>query len=89
MVLNLDYTFDYKVIKASEFGLPQHRPRVYMVCFYKPKLKNMYKELAFTFPREIPLKKTMSDILVDLSLNDLSKERKVGFTIRVGGGISH
>ena len=44
---NLDYTFDFKVIKASEFGLPQHRPRVYMVGFYKPKLKNMYKENNF------------------------------------------
>ena len=30
---NLNYTFDYKVIKASDFGLPQHRPRVYMVGF--------------------------------------------------------
>ena len=59
---NLGYTFDFKIIKASEFGLPQHRPRVYMVGFYKPKLKDMYKELAFTFPKEIQLKKSMSDI---------------------------
>ena len=87
---NLKYTFDYKIIKASEFGLPQHRPRVYMVGFYKPKLKDMYKELAFTFPREIPLKKTMSDIFegfVSKALNS-KEERKVGFTLRVGGGRS-
>ena len=87
---NLDYTFDYKVIKASEFGLPQHRPRVYMVGFYKPKLKNMYKELAFTFPREIPLKKTMSDIFGGFVSKEINskEERKVGFTLRVGGGRS-
>ena len=87
---NLDYTFDYKVIKASEFGLPQHRPRVYMVGFYKPKLKNMYKELAFTFPREIPLKKTMSDIFGGFVSKELNskEERKIGFTLRVGGGRS-
>jgi DNA (cytosine-5)-methyltransferase 1 len=87
---NLGYTFDYKVIKASEFGLPQHRPRIYMVGFYKPKLKNMFKELSFTFPREIPLKKTMSDIFngfVSKKLN-AKDERKVGFTLRVGGGKS-
>ena len=87
---NLGYTFDFKIIKASEFGLPQHRPRVYMVGFYKPKLKDMYKELAFTFPREIPLKKTMSDIFggfVSKSLNS-KEERKIGFTLRVGGGRS-
>ena len=86
----LNYTFDYKVIKASDFGLPQHRPRIYMVGFYKPRLKNMYKELAFTFPREIPLKKTISDVFggfVSKKLNS-KDERKIGFTLRVGGGRS-
>ena len=38
-----EISFDYKVIKASDFGLPQHRPRIYMVGFYKPSLKNMFK----------------------------------------------
>ena len=87
---NLNYTFDYKIIKASDFGLPQHRPRIYMVGFYKPLLKDMFKELAFTFPREIPLKKTMSDIFngfVSKEINN-KEERKIGFTLRVGGGRS-
>jgi DNA (cytosine-5)-methyltransferase 1 len=86
----LNYTFDHKVIKASDFGLPQHRPRVYMVGFYKPLLKSMYQELSFTFPREIPLKKTVSDIFGGFASTDMSgkKERKIGFTLRVGGGKS-
>ena len=86
----LNYTFDYKVIKASDFGLPQHRPRIYMVGFYKPLLKDMYQELSFTFPREVPLKKTVSDIFGGFATTDISgkKERKVGFTLRVGGGRS-
>ena len=87
---NLNYTFDYKIIKASDFGLPQHRPRIYMVGFYKPLLKGMYKELAFTFPREIPLKKTMSDIFNGKVFKKINskEERKIGFTLRVGGGRS-
>jgi DNA (cytosine-5)-methyltransferase 1 len=87
---DLNYTFDYKVIKASDFGLPQHRPRLYMVGFYKPLLKDMYQELSFTFPREIPLKKTVSDIFGGFASTDISgkKERKIGFTLRVGGGKS-
>jgi DNA (cytosine-5)-methyltransferase 1 len=87
---DLNYTFDYKVIKASDFGLPQHRPRIYMVGFYKPLLKDMYQELSFTFPREIPLKKTVSDIFGGFASTDISgkKERKIGFTLRVGGGKS-
>ena len=86
----LNYTFDYKIIRASEFGLPQHRPRIYMVGFYKPRLKDMYNEMSFTFPREKPLKKTMSDIFggrVTKELNS-NEERKIGFTLRVGGGKS-
>ena len=50
----------------------------------------MFKELSFTFPREIPLKKTASDIFGGFVSTDLSgkKERKIGFTLRVGGGRS-
>lgn len=86
----LNYSFDYKIIKASEFGLPQHRPRIYMVGFYKPLLKPQFQELSFTFPKEIALKKTMSDIFQGFVSTDKSGkiERKIGFTLRVGGGKS-
>jgi DNA (cytosine-5)-methyltransferase 1 len=61
-----------------------------MVGFYKPTLKSMFKELSFTFPREIPLKKTVSDIFGGFASTELNgkKERKIGFTLRVGGGRS-
>ena len=83
----LNYSFDYKVIKASDFGLPQHRPRIYMVGFYKPLLKKKYKNYKFKFPNPIPLKKTMSQILGGFVSTDISGkvERKIGFTLRVGG----
>jgi len=50
----------------------------------------MFKELSFTFPKEIPLKKTMSDIFGKFVAKELNSndERKVGFTLRVGGGKS-
>ena len=50
----------------------------------------MFQELSFTFPREIPLKKTVSDIFGGFVSTDISgkKERKIGFTLRVGGGRS-
>ena len=86
----LNYTFDYKIIKASDFGLPQHRPRIYMVGFNKKYLKDAYKELSFTFPKEIPLKKKLSDIFGGFVSKDVKgkEERKIGFTLRVGGGKS-
>jgi DNA (cytosine-5)-methyltransferase 1 len=86
----IGYTFDHKIIKASEFGLPQHRPRIYMVGFLKEKINKMYHELPFNFPKPKKLKKSMSDIMGGyVSKNfDSEDERIIGFTLRVGGGKS-
>jgi len=71
---DLGYNFHYKIIKASDFGLPQHRPRLYMACVRKD-LKD-----SFEFPNPIPLKMTMSDVFDGAKVN-----KKIGFTLRVGG----
>lgn len=68
----LGYSFYPKVVRASDFGLPQHRPRLFMVGFKD-------KSIDFKFPDPIPLKKTMSDIF------DGYVEDPIGFTLRVGG----
>lgn len=60
LVDQVGYSFDWKVIKASEFGLPQHRPRVYFVGFDKNLLASDAPE--FEFPEPVPLKMNMSDI---------------------------
>jgi len=68
----LGYSFYYKVLNASDFGVPQLRPRVFMVGFKD-------KKINFNFPNPYPLKKTMSDILGG------NCSREIGYTIRVGG----
>lgn len=68
----LNYSFHYKIIKASDFGLPQHRPRLFMVGFKD-------KAVSFKFPDTVPLKFTMSDVLGG------NCQKKIGYTIRVGG----
>jgi DNA (cytosine-5)-methyltransferase 1 len=68
----LGYSFFYKIVKASDFGLPQHRPRLFMVGFKDRKIN-------FEFPEKIPLTVTMSDIF------GKPCNKKVGFTLRVGG----
>ena len=72
-IYDLGYRFYYKIIRASDFGLPQRRPRLIMVGF-----KNDYKR-SFTFPEPVPLKLTMSDILGG------ECPKKIGYTLRVGG----
>ena len=69
---DLGYSFFYKVVKASDFGLPQHRPRLFMVGF-----KN--KDIKFEFPKPKKLKLTMSDIW------NGECPKKIGYTLRVGG----
>lgn len=71
----LKYDFYYKVVKAVDFGLPQHRPRLFMVGFRK---EDEYR-IPFKHPEKIPLEITMSDVFGGLC------NKSVGYTLRVGG----
>ena len=64
---SINYDFHYKILKASDYGLPQLRPRVFMVGFNK--------KIDFKFPKPIKLETTMSDILGGKC------NRTVGYTI--------
>ncbi len=69
---DLGYSFYYKIVKGTDFGIPQHRPRLFMVGFRNKKIK-------FEFPEPLKLEKTMSDIWGGKC------DKKVGYTLRVGG----
>jgi len=69
---DLGYSFHTKIVRASDFGLPQHRPRLYMVGFRN-------KNVPFKFPEAIPLKKTMSDVF------GAPCKKEIGYTLRLGG----
>ena len=75
---SLDYSFDYKLVRGSDFGLPTHRPRIYMIGFHKNVVGDTEK-YEFPFPDPVPLKMSMSDVF------GASCNRKIGFTLRVGG----
>ena len=72
---NLGYSFHYKIIKASDYGLPQHRPRLFMVGFKDATNING----NFYFPEKTSLKYTMSNIF------NGKCNKNIGFTLRVGG----
>ncbi len=71
----LEYKITHKIIKASDYGLPQHRPRFFIIGFPKEH-KYPY---PFIFPEPQKLRLTMSDIW------GAKCEREIGFTLRVGG----
>ena len=68
---HLGYSLHYQVVKASDFGLPQHRPRLFMVGFRD--------KVHFEFPQPIPLKINMTDIF------GAKCNKDIGYTLRVGG----
>lgn len=56
---DLGYEFNYQILNAADYGVPQFRERLFMVCFRKD-LKN----IDFKFPEKIELKKHVEDILL-------------------------
>ncbi len=70
----LGYSLYCKVVKAVDYGLPQLRPRLFMIGFKDDSLLG-----NFEFPEKIPLKLSMSDIFKGKC------SREIGFTLRVGG----
>lgn len=68
----LGYSLYYSIVKASDHGLPQHRPRLFMIGFKDPSI-------PFMFPAKRELQYTMSDVM------NGKVDRKIGFTLRVGG----
>lgn len=78
IIEKLGYTFEMKVVKASDYGLPQHRPRAFMICLDKNRLKE--GSPAFEFPKKHErLKFNMSDVWKG------ECDREIGFTLRCGG----
>ncbi|MDF3284959.1 DNA cytosine methyltransferase [Gordonia sp. N1V] len=55
MTTQLGYSFRTAVLRACDYGLPQLRPRLFMVGFRDPSI-------PFTFPEPTPLGFTLSDL---------------------------
>ncbi len=70
----LGYSFYYKIVQASDYGLPQLRPRAFIIGFRDESFMK-----GFSFPPKIPLKFTMSDVFNE------NCNRDIGYTLRVGG----
>ena len=54
----LGYRYYYKVLNAKDYGMPQHRERIFVVGFKD-------KSIEFNFPETVELEHTMQDFLED------------------------
>lgn len=53
------YYFNWQILNSQDYGVPQRRNRVFMVCFNKKYFKNV----PFEYPEKEPLTVTTQDIL--------------------------
>ena len=72
---DLGYSFHHAIVRASDHGLPQHRPRLFMIGFRDPHTE-------FEFPDKRKLKFTMSDVMKG------KVDRDIGFTANKSPGSS-
>lgn len=76
---DLNYSFYSAVLKATDFGLPQHRPRIFIVGFKNDTyFGDKNEEFKFPEPKK-ELDFTMSDVWGG------NCDREIGLTLRVGG----
>ena len=68
----LGYSLQEFIVKASDHGLPQHRPRLFMIGFRD-------NSLSIQKPEKRDLAYTMSDVMGG------KVDREIGYTLRVGG----
>ena len=69
----LGYKYYYQLMNAKDFGVPQHRERIFVVGFKDKKVK-------FNFPKPIKLQHTMQDFLEDYTASKYYlKEKGVKF----------
>lgn len=59
-MIDLGYNFYYEVLNAVDFGIPQKRERIYMVCF-----RNDLGVEDFSFPKAFKLNTFVEDLLLD------------------------
>ena len=89
----LGYQFNYKVLNAVNYGIPQKRERIYMVCF-----RNDLGVCDFEYPKPFPLVHHVEDFLLhdeemvkdlyversDTYFSDKKDDTYSGKTIRLG-----
>ena len=68
------YYFTEHLVRASDYGVPQHRPRVFIIGFSTKLHFN-----RFTPPDPIGVKTPLSEILGGKT------DKEIGYTLRVGG----
>jgi len=71
----LGYSFYVYPVRASDYGLPTHRPRIYMIGFRN----DTDHHVNFVPPEKIPLKFNLTKLF------NSKIDKEIGYTLRLGG----
>lgn len=59
----LGYVNFAKVLNASDFGIPQHRQRIFLISIRADELDALAGNVRYCFPKPFPLEKKLKDVL--------------------------
>ena len=93
---DLGYSFHQKVLNAVDYGIPQSRERIYMICFRKDNISD--SDIIFEYPKTFTLAQHVEDFLLndetlvsdlyvdraDIVMKSPQKEMSFNKTIRIG-----
>ena len=93
---DLGYSFHLFQVKASDHGVPQYRPRLFMIGFFinEGKQKNLpsyqyadekFLEMTGNYSKQVPLTKISPSLAQILGGKVVDGGREIGYTLRVGG----
>lgn len=76
----------YFYVKASDFGVPQHRPRVFIIGFRDKDAANCFRCPRPSAPDDLALSRVLAGRGGQVFFDAAGKKlRKIGFTLRCGG----
>ncbi len=74
---NLKYDVNFKVLNASDYGLPQNRERIFIVCFRKD-----LNIRDFSYPKPISTQTSLFDIIEKESIGKVINRNDIHIYIK-------
>lgn len=71
------YYFNFQILNTQDYGIPQRRNRVFMVCFNK----KFFQNIPFKYPEKMELKVTTQDLLDENVSENYFLTKKISHTI--------
>lgn len=86
----LGYVNFARVMDSQDYGVPQHRPRIFLVSIRMDGLEGIAGNVRFHFPKPFPLERRLKDMLEeDVDEKYFLKDSQLEYYKRLNNDLSH